>query len=252
MNFSKIKNSWFIIPQPNPQAKLRLFCFPYAGGGASVFREWNKELNPKIEICTVQLPGRENRLLEPVFNRLQPLINALGQAILANLNQPFAFFGHSMGSLICFELACYLRRVYGLTPVHLFVSGRIAPHLPTSRPAIHNLPPTEFVKELSRLNGTPTAVLENRELMELLSPTLRADFAVLETYTYTESAPFSCGITAFGGVEDQEVSQEELLAWKKHTISKFSLQMLPGDHFFINSNRRQLLDLLSKDMMLYI
>ncbi|WP_414575208.1 thioesterase II family protein [Anabaena sp. CCY 9402-a] len=252
MNHTKINNPWLIFPKPNPQAKLRLFCFPYAGGGAGIFREWYKELNTKIEVCAVQLPGRENRLSEPAFNRLQPLINALSQAILPNLNQPFAFFGHSMGGLICFELARYLQQVYGLTPVHLFVSGASAPHIPETKPPINNLPTLEFLQELCRFNGTPDAILENSELMELMSPTLRSDFAVLETYIYTKFAPLSCAITAFGGLADVEVYQAELVAWQEHTISDFSLQMLPGNHFFIHENRLQLLDLLSQYTALYI
>ncbi|HIK08382.1 MAG TPA: thioesterase [Trichormus sp. M33_DOE_039] len=252
MNCPKTNNPWLIFFRPNPQAELRLFCLPYAGGGAGIFREWHKELNPKIEICAVQLPGRENRLSEPAFNRLQPLITALSQAILENLNQPFAFFGHSMGGLICFELTRYLQQVYGLTPVSLFVAGAGAPHIPDTKPPIHNLPPPEFVQELRRFNGTPTAVLENQELMELISPTLRADFAVLETYIYKTSTPLSCAITAFGGLADTEVSQAELAAWQEHTTSNFSLQMLPGNHFFIHENRLELLNLLSKYLAVYI
>lgn len=252
MNPSKITNPWLIFPRPNPQAKLRLFCFPYAGGGAGIFREWYKELNPKIEVCAVQLPGRENRLSEPAFNRLQPLINAISQAILPNLNQPFAFFGHSMGGLICFELARYLRLLYGLTPVHLFVSGASAPHLTDTKPPIHNLPTSDFIQELRRFNGTPAAVLENSELIELMSPTLRADFAVLETYIYLKSASLSCPITAFGGLADSEVSQAEIAAWQEHTTDSFSWKMLQGNHFFIHVNRLKLLDLLSQYTALYI
>ncbi|UKP00606.1 thioesterase II family protein [Nostoc sp. UHCC 0870] len=252
MKHTKINNPWLIFPQPNPQAKLRLFCFPYAGGGAGIFRQWYKELNPKMEVCAVQLPGRENRLSEPPFNRLQPLINTLSQEILPTLNQPFAFFGHSMGGLICFELARYLRKLYGLTPVHLFVSGASAPHITDTKPPIHNLPPSDFIQELRRFNGTPTVVLENSELIELMSPTLRADFAVLETYVYPKAAPLSCGITAFGGLADTEVNQTELAAWQEHTTGNFSLKMLPGNHFFIHEHRRQLLDLLSQHITLYI
>jgi medium-chain acyl-[acyl-carrier-protein] hydrolase len=252
VNYIQIHNPWLIIPKPNPQAKLRLFCFPYAGGGAAIFKAWHKELNPKIEVCAVQLPGRENRLSEPAFNRLQPLIEAISQAILPNLNQPFAFFGHSMGGLICFELASYLRRIYNLTPVHLFISAASAPHIPDTKPPIHNLPQIDFLEELRRFNGTPNEVLENQELMELISPTLRADFGVLETYIYSKSPPLSCAITAFGGITDPEVSQTELAAWQEHTTGEFSLQMLPGNHFFIHENRLQLLDLLSQHTALYI
>lgn len=252
MNNTKINNLWLIIPKPNPQAKLRLFCFPYAGGGAAIFREWYKELTSEIEVCAVQLPGRENRLSEPAFNRLQALIVEISQAILPHLNQPFAFFGHSMGALICFELARYLRRIYNLNPVNLFLSAASAPHIPDTKTPIHNLPPSEFLAELSRFNGTPKAVLENQELIDLISPTLRADFAVLETYVYTKYAPLSSAITALGGLADPEVSQTEIAAWEEHTTGKFSLEMFPGNHFYIHDNRLDLLNLLSKYISWYI
>jgi medium-chain acyl-[acyl-carrier-protein] hydrolase len=252
MNSTKNQNPWLVLPRPNPQAKLRLFCFAYSGGGASIFRQWYQQLNPQVEIYGVQLPGRETRLMETPFNRLTPLINALVQAILPSLNQPFAFFGHSLGGLVCFELARYLRLVYRLNPLHLFVSGASAPHVRDTDPPIHNLPQLEFIEELRRLNGTPEEVLASPELLELILPTLRADFAVSETYTYTKSAPLSCSITAFGGEEDTEVSQEKLAAWQELTTGEFSMEILPGNHFFIHSHRQELLSLLSKYMAGYI
>ncbi len=238
-------NSWLTCSKPNPQAKVRLFCFPYAGGGSLIFREWSQELLPYIEVYAIQLPGRESRLQEPAFNRLQPLVEQLSQAILPNLNQPFAFFGHSMGGLIAFEVTRCLRRL-GLRPMHLFISGARAPHLPDLDPPIHNLPQIEFIEELRRFNGTPTTILENAELMELLLPTLRADFAVLETYIYTPEPPLSCPITVFGGLEDEIVNQDELKAWKEHTNQTFCLQMLPGNHFFLQQERVRLLEFISQ------
>jgi medium-chain acyl-[acyl-carrier-protein] hydrolase len=242
-------NSWFNCFKPHPNAKVQLFCFPYAGGGAIAYREWYKYLPdlPEIELYTIQLPGRESRLREPAFNQLEPLVEALSQALLPNLNKPFAFFGHSMGGLIAFEVSRYLRK-QEIYPEHLFVSGARAPHIRDTKPPIHNLPQSEFVQELRRFNGTPAAVLENVELMELLSPTLRADFAVLETYIHTKQIPLSCPITAFGGIEDTEVTQEELAAWQQHTSKKFSIHMLPGDHFFLNSARESLLNIIKHNL----
>ncbi|NJL61674.1 MAG: thioesterase [Methylacidiphilales bacterium] len=246
-------SSWLTCFQPNSNAKLRLFCFPYAGGGTLAFREWCNDLSPDIEVYAIQLPGRENRLREAAFYHLQPLVEELVAAILPSLNKnivnpPFAFFGYSMGGLIAFEVTRYLRRIKDLNPVHLFVAAASAPHLTASKPPIHNLPQTEFIKELGRFNGTPTTVLENLELMELLSPTLRADFSVLETYVYKEEIPLSCPITTFGGLEDTEVSQVELSAWKEHTNGRFSLQMLPGDHFFLHTEREYLLNLIIREL----
>ncbi|MCJ8281854.1 MAG: thioesterase II family protein [Rivularia sp. ALOHA_DT_140] len=237
-------NSFIISPKPNPNAKLRLFCFHHAGGGTLIFRNWAEELFPIVEVYLIQLPGRERRLSEPAFTQIEPLIEELKSAILPYLNQPFAFFGYSMGSLIAFELTRYLRRNYQLCPKHLFVCAYRAPQLPKTKPPIHNLPDTEFIEELRNLNGTPEEILANDELMGLLIPTIRADFTVIETYNYYDEPPLNSPITAFGGLEDTEATREELAAWSSQTNENFRLHMLPGDHFFINSARSQLLQLL--------
>jgi medium-chain acyl-[acyl-carrier-protein] hydrolase len=153
-----------------------------------------------------------------------------------------------MGGLVSFELTRLLRREYGLSPVHLFVSGHRAPQVPDPDPPIHALPESEFLQELRRFNGTPEAVLENAELMQLLLPTLRADFAVIETYAYTPETPFDCPITAFGGLQDREASCDELEAWREQTNASFVLQMFPGDHFFLHSAEPLLLQSVSQKL----
>ncbi|MBE9215231.1 thioesterase [Plectonema cf. radiosum LEGE 06105] len=233
-----------ICPKPNPNAKLRLFCFHHAGGGTLSFRNWSEELFPIVEVYLIQLPGRERRLTEPAFTRLKPLIKELKIAILPYLNQPFAFFGYSMGSLVAFELTRCLRRDYQLYPQHLFVCAYRAPQLPKTKPPIHDLPDAEFLEELRSLNGTPEEILTNKELMTLLLPTLRADFAVIETYDYYDEPPLNCPITAFGGLEDTEANREDMAAWSSQANSNFNLHILPGNHFFLNSARSQLLQLL--------
>lgn len=241
-------NTCVTCRSPNPEAKLRLFCFPYAGGGALSFRTWSDSLPPTIEVCPLELPGRGFRLKEPPLTQIKPLIEAIAYALLPYLDKPFAFFGHSMGGLVSFELVRLLRREYSLNPSHLFVSGRQAPQIPVSKSPIHDLPEPEFLEELRRLNGTPEAVLNSSELMQLLIPTLRADFAVLETYVYAPEAPLDCPISAFGGLQDREVSCEELEAWREQTNAEFSLQMLKGNHFFLHSAQSLLLQLLSQEL----
>lgn len=242
-------NSWVTCPRPNPQAHLRLFCFPYAGGAASIFRTWSDDLPRDVEACLIQPPGRESRLGEPPFTRLSPLVHSLVQAIRPCLNLPFAFFGHSMGATINFELTRQLRKRNDLGPVHLFVSGSRAPQIPRRDPPIHQLPEAEFVEELRGFNGTPEAVLQNTELMQLFLPILRADFAVHEMYVYTADAPLDCSISAFGGLQDDEVSHDDLVAWRDQTRSAFTLRMFPGDHFFLHSARTLLLQALSQDLV---
>ena len=172
-------DTWVSWQSPNPQATLRLFCFPYAGGAALTFRAWSDSLPMALEVCPVELPGRGKRIKSAPFTRLQLLVEAIAIAILPYLDKPFAFFGHSMGGLVSFELARLLRKNYGNSPVHLFISGYRAPQVPDPDPPIHALPEPEFLEELRRLNGTPEVVLENTELMQILLPALRADFAVI-------------------------------------------------------------------------
>lgn len=240
-------NSWITCPKPNPKARLRLFCFPFAGGAASSFRTWPEQLAPDIEVCPVELPGRGKRLREPLVTGLLPLIETLTPLLLPYLDIPFAFFGHSMGTLISFELARQLRRQEAPSPRHLFISGRRAPQLAARKPPIHNLPKPELIEELRQYNGTPEAVLANQELMELFLPILRADLGINETYTYTTEPPLNCPISVFGGLEDTDANSDELTAWGDQTSSTFTIDMFPGGHFFINNKKEcnQLLQLIT-------
>ena len=233
--------SWIIFLKPNLKADLRLFCFPYAGGNATNFRGWENILPSNVEVCSIELPGRGTRMMEKPFIEFSQLIPELTKAIFPYLDKPFAFFGHSMGSIVSFEVAHLLQQKYALSPLHLFVSGRSAPQIPIDNKLIHKLPETAFIEELRRLNGTPEAVLKNTELMKLLIPILRADFALIENYVYTPKPSLSCAISAFDRLEDSKVSSANLRAWSKHTKSHFSMQMFPGDHFFLHSGELLLL-----------
>jgi medium-chain acyl-[acyl-carrier-protein] hydrolase len=238
---------WFTIPQEE-RAKLRLFCFPYAGGSSQIYRNWGKALPPSVAVCPAHLPGRERRLSEKPFTRAQALVEAIAEAILPSLDKPFAFFGHSMGALISFELTRYLRRHNRPQPTHIFISGSRAPQLRDNDSPTYNLPDAEFAEELRRLNGTPSEVLEHPELMELMTPLLRADFEVCQTYHYTQERAFDCPITAFGGLNDEGVNGEMLKGWEEQTTGRFRLWMLPGDHFFVNSAQERILKILSQEL----
>lgn len=239
---------WITRPRPAPRARLRLFCLPHAGGGASAFRGWADALPAEVETCPVQLPGRENRIAEPAFDRLEPLVQALADAVDAWLDRPFALFGHSNGALIGFELARALRARGRPGPAHLFSSGRRAPDLPLPTPPIHAHPEPEFLAELAELGGLPQALLDHRELLALLVPTLRADVAIHETYVFREQAPLACPITGYGGVADPKVSREQLEAWARHTAGPFVRRMFPGGHFYLQEDRDAVLRTLSADL----
>ena len=241
-------NNWFTFPRPNPHASLRLFCFPYAGGRASVFRLWPDNLPSTIEVCAVELPARGRRIKEHPIARLAPLAQSIAHSLPLCFDKPFVFFGHSMGALLSFEVARQLRRQYGRQPVQLIVSGRRAPQVPDKDPPTNSLPESDFVAELRRLNGTPKEVLEHAELLEFMLPILRADFEVNETYDYVAEPPLSCPITACGGLQDREVSRPDLDAWREQTNASFVLRMFPGDHFFLNAYQPLFLRSLAYDL----
>ena len=245
-------SSWIVTPKPNKEARLRLFCFHYAGGSASLYRLWPDSLPPTIEVCAIQLPGRENRLPEPPFTQLAPLLDKLAQAIRPHLTIPFAFFGHSLGAFIAFELTRYLKKQDGLSPVHLMVSGRGAPQIPDPDPPIHQLPEADFLTALRHLGGTPEEVLQNTDIMELMLPTIRADLSISETHTYLASEPLACHISAFGGQDDQTVTYAEVAGWQEQTSKRFQLRFLPGNHFFLHSSRTMLLQAVAQDLGSYI
>lgn len=227
------------------QVALRLFCFPYAGGGASIFRTWQSHLPREVEVCSVYLPGRERRLVEPRITRMDTLVRLVSAELAPYLNQPFALFGHSMGALISFELCRLMRRERGTQPVHLFVSGYHAPQLQDPEPSYYDFPETMFLDRLSRLNGTPKAVLEDPELIGLMLPLLRADFEAVQTYCYSAEPPLNVPITAFGGDQDLEVPPQSLEQWRNQTCLGFRAHILPGDHFFLNTARFALLGYLA-------
>ena len=232
---------------PKPTARLRLFCFPYAGGGATEFRSWSDALGDDVEVYPVQLPGRENRLSEAAFDELSPLLEALIDAFAGCWRNPFAVFGHSMGALVAFELARELRRRVGAAPVHLFLSGRPAPRYRDPTRVVHSLPEADFIERLREINGTPQEILESVEMREVFFPTLRADFAVCERYRYREEMPLECPITVFGGSRDEERPPELLQEWRRETSGSFALHMFPGDHFFIRTARRPVLATLARE-----
>lgn len=228
-----IESPWIDYARPNGGAGLRLFCLPHAGGGAGSYRDWVAGLAPGIEVLPVQLPGRETRFLERPFTAMAPLLAALDEALRPYLDKPFAFFGHSLGALVAFELIRRLQDA-GFAPVHLFVSGYGAPHLPVKLPPMHHLDDSEFVTALQDLGTMPTVVLKNKELLTLLLPLLRADFAIYEQYVFEAGEPIKCPITILGGKADTLVPPEMLKPWNEHTTQPREVHLFAGGHFYLH------------------
>jgi surfactin synthase thioesterase subunit len=241
-----VSGAWLQRFQPRPQAKVRLICFPYAGAGASVFRLWSHGLPPELEVVAVQLPGREGRLREPALTCVAAIVGALLPALLPCLDRPFALFGHSMGATVAREVVRALQSGGGPMPEHLFVSARRAPQLPDPYPPVSHLPDHELVEELNRrYGGIPAEVLQHAELMALLLPSLRADLSALETFAVLPGTALNVPLTVLGGTEDARTPLEHLEAWRDETTGAFRLRMFPGDHFYLNARRDELLAELS-------
>lgn len=243
-------NPWIVRKKNQFGHRYRMFCFPFAGGSSTIFHEWPTILTRNVEVCAIQLPGRGTRIMEEPYSNLKELTIKLADVLTPYLDMPYILYGHSMGSMITFELTRELRRRGLKLPVKIIVSGRRGPQVPARTKSLHDLPDDEFVEGLKNYNGTPAQVFESKELMELFLPILRADFTVNGTYEYYDEEPFDIPLSVYGGTDDHLANQEELNAWKEHTTKAFSLQMMEGNHFFIQGNRDEFLKLLNRELLL--
>lgn len=217
--------SWWTVSRRRVSPRLRILCFPYAGGGASAYHAWGSLLPHDIEVCALQLPGRESRIAEASIDTWPLLLERLAEATVPLLDVPTVFFGHSMGALIAYHLACQV------TPGLLIASG--AGPSPASRASMVSRGCDEqLVNRLRELEGTSAQVLNNPELLELVLPAFRADMRLCEDYG-DPKAVLRCPIVALGGSADAEVPAKELLHWKHRTEARFKMQMFDGGHFFV-------------------
>ncbi len=243
-------SSWVTYPRPHRQAQVRLFCFPYAGGGASIYRDWAEALPSEIELCPIQLPGREERLREALFTDLASLVDALLPILHPHLHKPFAFFGHSMGAVISYEVARQLQKQHDREPIRLLISSRSAPQRSITATPLRFLPAGSFMDELQRLYGAvPEVIRQNAELQNVFLPILRADVTLLETHIHVPGEPLHCPISVFGGTEDPSVTHEALAAWREHTSASFEQHLFPGDHFYLNHAREALTDIITRALL---
>lgn len=229
------RNPYLHAPAATADARLRLFCIPYAGGSAAAFRGWPARVGHHVEVIGIQLPGRGARIEEPPISDFQRLLNELGAAIdAATGHMPYALFGHSMGALLAFELCRRARRYGRRQPELLFVSGRGAPHCPSRRRPVSAMSDTEFLRELRELNGTPAAVLDNPELMEFLLPAIRADFELLDSWRHVHESAIDVPIVGLAGRCDDHAAVEHVVQWQHHSRVGFELLTYGGGHFFVH------------------
>jgi medium-chain acyl-[acyl-carrier-protein] hydrolase len=242
------ERDWISCLGRSSRVRMKLICFSHAGAISSPISTWAHSIRKEVELCRVVLPGRRAQLNgETPITSLPEMVSSVARTV-ATAPEPFAFFGHSMGALLAFEVTRELRRTSCRLPLHLFLAGHRAPHMPRRKPPIHLLPVDLFCNKLRAMGGIPDEILNNRELCDLFLPALRADLAMCETYVYKNENPLPCPIYVLGGVEDDEALRDELLQWKYHTTGDFNLRILPGNHFFIDSHSELLLSVLSREL----
>ncbi len=232
---------WF-VRRPGNVRPFRLYCFSYAGGNASAYLNWQESMPAHVEICAVQLPGRGARFGEPPIRSIPTLVESLAPLLQKTTDQPFAFFGHSLGALVAFESARRLAQSGAALPTHLFVSGCHAPRFRDRPKDYHLLDDDALIRVLEDYNGTPPEILADKELIGMLLPVIRADFALAETYRYTPSIPLAVPITAFAGHNEERDSIDQVTGWELETTKRFSHHWFEGDHFFIHGQRQRVLD----------
>jgi len=251
-------------PRPNPQAALRLFCLPYTGGDASLFQHWPRalpaDMQTTIEVCSLQLPGHDKRRRERPLASLSELLEVLVPPTIEHsplypyLDKPFALFGGSLGGLIGFELARYLRRRYGCVPLALWIAACRAPHLPDPYPfrCEESLDERVLIQRLQAHGGLTEKQAHNEHFLKRFLPQVRADVLLGNRYSYHPDEALDCPITVMGGTKDTLVSLADLAAWQTHTRQMFRCSTVPGDHFFVRKAAVAVLDYFCRDLLTVI
>lgn len=242
----------WLVRQPSSAPRLRLYCFSYAGGSAAAFHGWQASLHPAVEVCAVQLPGRSERLMEAPLRSLAVAVETLAGVLAREDDTPFAFFGHSLGSLLAFELARHLRRTGRTMPVHLFASGSVPPCQRMLSRRLHELDDAALLSALRQYNGAPAAALDHPELMALMLPTIRADFALAADYRYQPEPALPLPITALGGAHDPHVAVSSLAGWAEESAQESRIYRFEGDHFFIQGERAAVLGVLRRELLQHL
>lgn len=223
------------------QSRVRLVCFPWCGAGASVYRRLALSMPERIELLAVQLPGREERFSERRLVRMQEVIDHVMSDIVALQDRPLVLFGHSMGGLVAYEMALALRNRTGREPDMLIVSGHGAPRSRgATDPSWHNASDEQFIANICQLGGTPTDILDDRDMMQTLIPVMRADYEVLDTYEQHSAAPMACPLIACAGDEDRAVTRESMSAWRQYAGGSYRNHWFTGGHFYLHTRPRAL------------
>lgn len=228
-----------LCPRRNPLARLRLFLFHHAGGSSASFYNWHALFPGDWEVNLVDHPGRGRTIRLPLLDDLESVLDCFAADLRPLFDRPFAFFGHSMGAMVCFELAKRLLKDGAPAPCWIGVSGKSPDYLhqPTASPR-HLLDDDALIEEIRRLGGTPDSLLASRDYLELLLPIARADFRLVETWSPPQACePLPVPLSAFGGLADESAPPDTLDAWRRCTVTSLGLHTFDGGHFYLFENR---------------
>ncbi|MEV6908298.1 alpha/beta fold hydrolase [Amycolatopsis sp. NPDC051071] len=239
----KAEDSWFRRFHAAPDAKARLVCLPHAGGSASFYFPVSRALAPEIEVLAVQYPGRQDRRNEPFLTSVDALADSITALLRDKTDRPLAFFGHSMGAMIAYEVVRRLEKA-SLPVAKLFVSGRRAPSRPRNE-SVHTRSDEGVLAELRRLSGTEMDLLGDEDVVRMILPAVRNDYRAVETYRHTHEEPISTPVVAFTGNADPVATVDEVGSWADHTDGGFDLVTLEGGHFFLTRHQDVILRHLS-------
>ncbi|MEW1612387.1 MULTISPECIES: alpha/beta fold hydrolase [unclassified Streptomyces] len=238
---------WFRrYPARSGAPRLRLVCLPHAGGTATLFHGWAGLLPDAVEVLATQYPGRQERFREPCASSMTELADAITDALEPELDVPVAFFGHSLGSAVAYEVARRIDDRHGVVPVRVVVSGRGAPHTERAGGTLHLLDDERLVAAARRLGDVGSAVYDDPDLRPLLLPSLRADFRIIETYRPLDATPLRAPVTAVGGTADPGCTLPELLSWSALTTDSYEHRLFPGDHFYLVPQEEALVRFLAE------
>ena len=231
--------------------KIKLFCLPFAGGSAMNYMSWKKYLDDRIELKPIELSGRGKRFNEPLYSGAEDAVNDIYNRISGEFDgTPYAVFGHSMGTLLAYELISKIIEQIGQEPVHVFFSGRFPPFLEENKRSVHTYPDKELIDEINELGGTNKEVLENPELVNLFLPVIRSDYKLVETYKHDRDIlKLNCDISVLNGKQDNYVKEQDARRWQECTNKGFSFYEFDDGHFFINTYKEDVIDLINKTLL---